>query len=63
MHPRLTRILLILIAVLAAALLWLWWSDAVFIHKCEAAGGIWNRSARVCEIGISPDDGASDTMV
>ncbi|MBR0553886.1 hypothetical protein [Stakelama marina] len=58
MRPSTGKILFMALAVLAALLAWLWWSDAVFDYKCERAGGIWDADARVCRIPVNPDQGS-----
>ena len=50
MRDRLALLLIAAIVVVMALTVWLWWTDAVLIHKCRAAGGAWKADARVCAI-------------
>ena len=55
MMPRwLFPLLVLLIAVLAALLVWAWSTDAVLKAKCDNAGGTWDAEARTCVLDVTP---------
>lgn len=57
MRPSTSRILFMFVALLAALLVFLWWSDIILVKKCEAHGGVWDAEARVCRIALPPIHG------
>jgi hypothetical protein len=50
MRDRLALVMIAVILLVMAVTIWLWWSDAVLVHKCRAAGGSWRPDARICAI-------------
>ncbi|MBW4330586.1 hypothetical protein KY084_06815 [Stakelama sp. CBK3Z-3] len=52
MRPSPGRILFLIAVVLAALLIFLWWSDIILVRKCESHGGEWDADARVCRIAL-----------
>lgn len=55
MMPRwLFPLLVLLVAALAALLVWAWSTDAVLKAKCGNAGGTWDAGARTCVVGATP---------
>ena len=50
MRDRLALFLIAVIVIGIAASLWLWRTDAVLVHKCRAAGGTWQATARTCAV-------------
>ncbi|WP_171982511.1 hypothetical protein [Sphingomonas sp. LM7] len=52
--PRwLFPLLVLLIAALAALLVWAWSTDYILIDKCLDAGGVWEQEARVCALPVT----------
>lgn len=50
MRDRLALLMIAVILLVLAVTIWLWWTDAVLVHKCRAAGGTWQPDARICAI-------------
>lgn len=48
--PALLPALLLVLALAAAALLYLWWSDWFLIDDCRDMGGAWDADLRICAI-------------
>jgi hypothetical protein len=47
-------ILAIVLAILAALLIWAWATDFFLIDRCLDAGGSWNTDDRTCHIRLNP---------
>jgi hypothetical protein len=47
-------LLAIVLAILAALLVWAWATDFVLVRQCRSTGGIWNADDRTCHIRLNP---------
>lgn len=54
MRRHLFTALALLVAALAALLIWAWATDFFLIDDCLDAGGRWNEETRTCELGVTP---------
>jgi hypothetical protein len=54
MRRHLFTLLALIVAALAALLIWAWATDFFLIEKCLDAGGVWDDQARICRIELNP---------